>query len=128
MSFSAIQRDELIVPFVVFANDLPAARTETAAEVLAVVAPPTNCTVVGLNVSFAVGTGTTKSATVTILRVGGAVLGTAAASVDATPVRTALSISFARGEAIQINIASGHTDNVFEGLLVWLDIQVVPDA
>lgn len=127
MSLHELDRKQLIVPVNIVAGaDLAAADTPG---VIANMVVPQNCLVVGISASYQSAGGTTPSTITFDLRRSTTVLATAAVAAAATPVRTSpLNVRLNAGETVNINTSNlVNTDNTFAGVVVTLELQIVPD-
>lgn len=119
--FSDLDRQQLIVPWTVFAGALTAAGTETTKDELVVFRIPTNGVIVGWSASYVNEAGTTPSLDLTLER-GTTVLDTLAqlTTDEAVVTNTGLDIACATGENLNIKGDANNTDNAFDGLLIVL--------
>lgn len=119
--FSDLDRQQLIVPWTIFAGALTVAGTETTKDEIAVFRVPTNGVIAGWSACYVNEAGTTPALDLTLER-GTTVLDTLAQlTTDETAVtNTGLEIKAMAGETLNVKGDAANTDNAFDGLLIIL--------
>jgi len=129
MSFSDLQRKQLVVPYTVFAGHLSAVGTEATKDEIAVFVLPWDCIITGFQAAYCDEAGTGPALDLTLER-GTTVLDTLAQlTTDETGVRNSgLSIKASRGETLNVKADAANTDNTFDGLLIVVECQIIVDG
>lgn len=119
--FSDLDRQQLIVPWTVFAGYLSIAGSETTKDEIAIFRLPTNGVIVGWTACYVNEAGTSPSIELTLER-GTTVLDTLATlTTDETAAtNTGLEILGMAGETLNVKGDVNNTDNAFDGLLIVL--------
>lgn len=126
--FDQLSRKQLVVPYTVFAGFLSAAGTETTKDEISIFVMPWNAQIVAWQAAYVNEAGTGPSLDLTLER-GTTVLSTMTQlTADETGARlTGLNIPVHAGETLNVKADAANTDNAFDGLVIVLEVQIVPD-
>jgi hypothetical protein len=124
--FTELDRQQLVVPFTVFAGALTIAGTEATKDEIAKWTAWSNAVVTGFQATYTDQAGTGPTLALTLER-GTTVLATLTTlSANETTARSAgLVIPIFTGDLLNIKGAVNNTDNAFDGLLVILELQAL---